>query len=243
MSKLFQFILKKFRIPEIIENQHTIIITQTEILKAQIFNSSIEGCEWLVNKSFSPGVWAADYGLLYTLFRVVTEMKPNNILEFGLGQSSKIIHQYANFFKVKATTCEHDSEWISFFNEGKCGEYPIDITQVELEEIEYKGEKTLSIKNIDKLFEGNQFDLIVVDAPFGSDHYSRSQIITLAEHNLSKRFCIIIDDYERVGEQETVNDVLKLLEDNDVKYCCKQYYSSKSHFLICSQELKFLTSL
>lgn len=243
MRKLFHFILKKFRISELLENQYSIITTQTEILNAHIFNSTIEGCEWLEYKSFSPGRSAADYGLLYTLFRVVSEMKPTNIIEFGLGQSSKIIHQYANYFHAKATTCEHDFEWISFFNEGRDGDYPIDITKVDLEEVEYKGQKTLSIKDVDVLFAGNQYDFLVVDGPFGSKHYSRSQIISLAEHNLSDRFCIVIDDYERIGEQETVNELLRVLKEKGIKFSCRSYKSSKTHFLICSQDLKFLTSL
>ena len=100
----------------IISQQSKMIDMQNEILKSQIFNSTIIDSEWLKYRSFSPGGWAVDYGFLYTLYRVLNDMKPKNILEFGLGQSSKMIHQYANFYQnANAITCEHDSEWINFF--------------------------------------------------------------------------------------------------------------------------------
>lgn len=246
MRRILYFLLRRFRIFDILANQNKIISqypTQLEILNALKFNSTIADSEWLKFKSFSPGGWAADYGLLYTLYRVVGSMKPQSILEFGLGQSSKILHQYANFYNVNAITCEHDENWVSFFLDGNDIKYPINISLQELQEIEYKGYKTLSYKNILNNFSNQKFDLIVVDAPFGSEHYSRSQIIDFAKHSLNKRFCIIIDDYERNGEQETFEELKKTLAENNISYTCTIYKSSKQHCLLCSKDLSFLTSL
>src|SRR5690554_4093444 len=72
---------------------------QSEILIAQKFNNTIVDSKWLQYKSFSPGGWAVDYSFLYTLYRVLNDKKYTKILEFGLGQSSKMIHQYGDFFK------------------------------------------------------------------------------------------------------------------------------------------------
>jgi hypothetical protein len=217
--------------------------TQREILKGLIFNSTIADSEWLRYKNFSPGGAAVDFGFLYTMYRVLNSMKPRSIVEFGLGQSSKMVHQYAHYFHVDAVTYEHDSDWMSFFNEGRDGEYDITVCLTELETIEYKGYETLTYKDIDKKLAGKKFDFVLVDGPFGSPHYSRSQIVGIAKDNLKERFCILIDDTERVGEKEIIQEIVDVLESNHIDYFMRTYISSKNHTLICSADMKFLTSL
>lgn len=218
-------------------------VTQREILNGLIFNSTITDSEWLRYKNFSPGRMAVDYGFLYTLYSVLNSMKPKAIIEFGLGQSSKMVHQYANYFHVNAITYEHDSDWMSFFNEGKDGEYDITACLTELETIEYKGYETLTYKDIDKKLAGKKFDFVVVDGPFGSPHYSRSEIVGIAKDNLKERFCILIDDTGRVGEKEIILEIVDVLESNHIDFYMCTYESLKNHTLICSADMKFLTSL
>ena len=251
LRRIKRFIRKQLGINNLIENQIQIkkeldLLSrkEDELLKALIFNNTIADSKWLAFKSFSPGGWAVDYAFLYTLYRVLNDVHPKSILEFGLGQSSKLIHQYANYYNdVNAITCEHDPEWINFFKNSKDGDYNITIQHVKLEEIYYNGEVTLTIKEIPSLFKDEKFDLIVVDAPFGSPRYSRSQIIELAKNNLSDNFCIIIDDYERVGEQETVKELMTIFNSKEIKYSNTIYSGCKQHFLICDEKLKFLTSM
>ena len=251
LRKIKRFIRKQLGINQIIENQNQIKTTldalsrkEEEILKASIFNNTIVDSAWLKYKSFSPGGWAVDYSFLYTLYRVLNDVLPKSILEFGLGQSSKLIHQYAGFYDdVNALTCEHDIEWINFFKNSLNGEYNISIQEVELEEILYKGVKTLTIKDINSISNGKKYDLIVMDAPFGSSRYSRSQILDLVQNNLSDRFCIIIDDYERLGEQETAKELISVLDGKGIKYTSTIYNGSKQHFLICNEQLKFLITM
>jgi hypothetical protein len=171
-------------------------------------------------------------------------MKPLNILEFGLGQSSKMIHQYAEFYKnVHAVTCEHDQTWMNFFMNHMEGDYKINKKLLELQEIEYNNQKTLSYKDIENEFKDQRFDLIVVDAPYGADRYSRSQIITLLPLCLQNTFCILFDDSNRFGESESVKEILSILKLNNIPICHTNYFGMKEHTLICSENLKFLTSM
>ena len=85
--------------------------TLYEIDKALHFNSAITDSVWLREKGFTPGGCAADYGALLSIFKVLNIMHPEKTLEFGLGQSSKLIHQYAKHFDKFAVTVESDPVW------------------------------------------------------------------------------------------------------------------------------------
>lgn len=243
MKRIYYFLLNKLGVSQILENQSKIIGFNEEILKSQIFNSAICDCEWLRIKNVCPSGWAANYNLLYTIFRILNNARPQSILEFGLGQSSKLIHQYANYYNVSAITGEHDAKWISFFENDKRGDYPINILPLEVEMTNFKGYKTRTYKDITELLKGRKFDFIFVDGPIGSEHYSRSQIIDIAKNNLKDSFCIVIDDYERNGEKETTQELMKSLRENNVDFCTAIYRSTREHILICSKDLHFLTSL
>jgi hypothetical protein len=214
------------------------------ILNAQIFQNAISDCVWLKYKSFSPGGWAMDNAGFYTLFRILNDVKPKNIVEFGLGQSSKMVHQYALFSSgVSALTIEHDDKWIEFLREGSSKDIAIKCEIFETLTIDYKGFKTLTYKNIDRL-NTIATDLYIVDGPFGSYRYSRPQIINIVQKGLKNRFCIFIDDTERQGEKDTVKEICEILQNSSIKYCIREYFGEeKYHTVICSDDLKYLTSL
>lgn len=223
-----------------------ILQIEKEILHAHKFNSTIIDSSWFKYKNVSPGGSAVDYCFFYTLYRVLCSIKPNSILEFGLGQSSKMVHQFANFHDSLAITVEHDSSWATFFNEGKDGNYFINIKFLELETKKYKGVDVLTYKDCYETFKNSTFDLIIVDGPFGFSEntiYSRPQIIELINGCISKDFVIIIDDYDRIGEQNTVREIFNFFDTNHIDYVYKVYSSVKSHILITVPQFHFLTTL
>lgn len=243
---ILNFIRRIFGINALFESQELIINQNKEIIQAFKFNSTIVDSEWFKFKSISPGGAAIDYSFFYTLYRVLSSIKPTNILEFGLGQSSKMVHQYANFYNKKAVTVEHDPEWIDFFNKSKEGDYPVTTLLLDLETIKYNGFSCLSYQNCPEKFEGQKFDLILVDGPFGfapDTHYSRPQIIEISKKCLSSSFIIIIDDYERKGEQATAEEIFRYFDVNHIPYVYAVYGSIKKHILITSPNNRFLTTL
>lgn len=86
---------------------------------------------------------------------------------------------------------------------------------------------------------GQKYELIMVDGPYGSAHYSRSRLIDLVQCNLAKRFCFIMDDFERFGEQDTIEKVKRVLESKNIQYSSTVYNVSKQRCLICSKKLEF----
>lgn len=242
-DKIRDFFLDKSGIRAILESQNLQNRMAQESLAAITFSNAIQNSEWLKYKSFYPGRWAVEYTFLLTLFRIFEHHKFTNLLEFGLGQTSRMLHQYAAFYNVPAITVEHDADWVAFTKKDIHNAYPINVKILPLEMIDYKGFSTRTYQGIKTSFENQKFNFILVDGPFGSEHYSRSQIIQLTENNLAETFCIIIDDCNRIGEQETVAEVEKVLKNNGVKYAINKYYGLSDYVVICSEDLKFLASL
>lgn len=87
-----------------------------ELLFANIFRDSIRSSRWLIDKSFSPYRGAANYSLLYKLYKIYDIYRPENILEFGLGQSTKLTSYYAaSNKKAEALVIDNSDEWIAIY--------------------------------------------------------------------------------------------------------------------------------
>lgn len=54
--------------------------------------------------------------MLYLIYRIIQGIRPQNILEFGLGESSKLTLQYAIAYPaVYLNIIEQDPNWLKFF--------------------------------------------------------------------------------------------------------------------------------
>jgi len=217
--------------------------TNQEILWANIFNNTIDGCPWLHDKRFSPGRWAAGYSYLYILYRVLNILTPQRILEFGLGETTKLIAQYAAAYgSVEHYVVEHDPKWIDLFKAGNNIPQNTEIVQLPLSFKEYKDCASVRVYEsfAERLAKG-RYDLVCIDGPFGGDmkNYSRIDTLSLIPKNISESFVIIMDDYNRIQEQNTVKEILNSLN-NPV---AGVYSGQKDTCLICSADLRFLASL
>jgi len=215
-----------------------------ELLKSQAFCVAVANTNWIKNKVFYPGRWAADYSLLLTLYRALEEIRPANILEFGLGETSKLIHQYADFEKgVNAITIEHDNEWINSFKDRMRIEYKMEIVVCELEEVTVDGFVSKSYKSIREKLGSIKYDLIIIDGPFGSDRFSRPSILYIADKNIADDFCIIFDDMVRKGEQDTFFKLVELFQKNGKNVHVAIHPGVKRHGVICSDKFKFMVTI
>ena len=217
--------------------------TLYEIDKALHFNSAITDSKWLRNKGFTPGGCAADYGALLSIFKVLNIMQPERTLEFGLGQSSKLIHQYAAYFGKSAVTVESDPVWTDFFRRSIDEAYPVNVSFHPAEQVTYKGKKTLAYTNLESITAQGPYDFVFVDGPFGSKHYSRSQILGMLPDGVSDNYCIIIHDMERYGEQQTLEEAVKILTKAGKEPVVRLFHGEKSHAMLCSRSLYFLTTV
>lgn len=215
-----------------------------EILWSQIFNSSISDSVWLLKKSFNPGRWALGYPALYITYRILDNIKPKSILEFGLGESTKLTYQYTRFEKdTYLCVIEQDKNWLDFFSKTFSDIHKY-VTLCPIIQEQINGELSNVYQNLIPSINTKKYDFILIDGPFGSKHFSRFQIIDIITNNLlAEDFVILLDDYDRVGEQETIASVKQLLVQKNISFIEGTYIGLKSTIIICSDTYKFLVSL
>ena len=228
----------------------SLIRIQKENGWANVFHDAIRGSKWLgEDVSFAPGRWAMGYPGLYATFCVLDNMKPESILELGLGQSTKMMASYAqNIGKnVSHSVVEQDSEWIDSFSRNN------DVSKMNIVNLNLKEEKfdleengIASVYTYDGFvdeFSGRQFDFILIDGPWGSDYFSRIDVVKIMPDCLKDDFVIIMDDSERAGEARTVQMICDTLADSNIQYFTGVYEGEKNTTVITSAKYKFLCSM
>ncbi len=230
---------------------------QNDLYYSAIFNQVTMGSEWLKDKSFAPGHMAVDYCYLYTMYRALDFFRPTNILDIGLGQTTRMFAQYEKWMNgrentgnVQLVSVEHDLNWTDFVVRQYNFTHEIHLFKL-LISVPYQLAKDIVEKRANIydglgtwLIQKAPFDFVSVDGPFMNHGYSRPQIIELAKDGMLKdNFVIMVDDMEREGEEKTVELLLAKLKANREKVYVKIYNGAKKHCLITTEKYKFLTSL
>ena len=184
---------------------------------------------------------------MYALYRVLNEAKPKSILELGLGQSTRMIAQYAMHTPgVEHTVVENNPSWIDFFS----ADFPIsEATNVQkLDCVMQPFKEVEKVRVFDRFketFTGKKFNLIFIDAPLGGDLkvYSRVDVLSILPECLEEDFVIMLDDYNRSGERGTVKEMLACLNVHKIPYRTHAYAGEKTVYLICSASLGWFASM
>lgn len=216
-----------------------------EIEWANIYHDSIRGKKPIEELALYVGRWGGNYSFFYILNRVLADKKPTTILEFGLGESSKFISAYLENYLLDSyhTIIEQDENWItSFMGRNKLSGRS-DIKHCPVKQISIKGFQSWFYEGLDEQVAG-KFDLVIVDGPIGSARYSRYNIMSvIMKITPADDFVIIIDDANRQGEKDTLEDVFSLLGVKKIPYFKAYYSGNKTNCIIVSENNKFLASL
>ncbi|MDR3117202.1 MAG: hypothetical protein LBT98_01375 [Puniceicoccales bacterium] len=210
---------------------------------AAMFHDAVVGSEWYRPVALFPGRGAIGYGALYVIYRVLDEIRPHCVLECGSGESTKMFVQYAEFFGADLTVAEHSPFWLKrcLAQTPAAARYCVAVAG---ESISVDGKsKSLSYNREQLIGDGTRrYEFIFVDGPPGSPSFSRPQVLDLVPY-LAERFVIVMDDYERNGERETIAELAKRLRTAGKDFVQTVFHSQKQVVLLCSPDLEFLTSL
>jgi 16S rRNA G966 N2-methylase RsmD len=212
---------------------------------ANVYHDSIRGDDWINKTSLNIGRWAGGYPFFYVLTRILKDTKPKRILELGLGESTKVISKFIENCNQNAThlIIEHDENWKNTFSEKFSLAKQSNIRICPLIDVNVHGYSNKMYENFETVAFGD-FDFIVIDGPFGSNNYSRYEIISkIKEFDSNNDFIILFDDTNRKGELETVQKIEEQLNLLDVPFYSATYEGLKSCTLICSKSFRFLTTL
>ena len=219
----------------------------SELNWAHVFNNTIPNSSWLLNKTFSPGRWAMGYLELYILYRVLDEFKPLSILELGLGQSTRMITQYVmTNSHIIHYVVEHDLQWIDFYKHNNALPHNTQIVHLDRTLSSYKDKNGIrTFEGFSETFKNQSFDLIIVDAPLGSDmkDYSRIDVLSILPKCLNHSFVIMLDDAERSGEINTAREINLTLTNAGISYKSVTYHGEKDMRVWVSDDWGFLCSL
>lgn len=222
--------------------------TTQEAVWGSVFHDTVEGSEWFTDRALSPGRWAVGYPFLYVMYRVLDEAKPTSILEIGLGQSTKVSAQYVKHSEgVDHVVVEHDEDWITSFSANYALPAGTRVLQLDLSAVEM-GERPSSVTryaDFKPALGGSKYDLILIDGPFGdrSAEFSRVDVLDLIPESLAERFVIVLDDYNRPGEQQTAQEITKALSAAGIEHETATYTGEKVLWVATSADLKFFTTL
>jgi len=243
--------LKKY-LKQVEANQH-LIINEIESSKKQtkevewaaIYHDSIRGKKWLEELPLNIGRWAGNYSFFYVLNRILNDYQPKKILELGLGESSKVISAYLDNYLIESThlIIEQDEKWATAFNQKFTLSKNSTIKVLPLEQQEVNSFKVNGYTNFAEEI-SETFDFYLVDGPFGSEHFSRYDIISLVKKFTPiQQFIILFDDTNRKGEFETCKEIKSILEQNKINFYEGYYEGVKGSTIIATERYKYATSL
>ena len=223
---------------EWIENQNS------ELIYAQVWKDTMQGIEWAQDiPSISPGRWAVGYNYLYVMTRVLEELRPHKVLDIGLGISTSFFSTYfrhMNYEDGIHTVIEQDTSWRDFYLQ----KHPISkATHIYTSDLEIKninGKDYYAFGDISNIVAGKKYDVISIDAPWGSDELSRRDILDYIPQCLEEEFVIIMDDTNRRGELTTLKEIENILRMMNVEFAVGTYRGTTECTVITSKKLGFL---
>lgn len=227
------------------QQQNKQINKLNELQWSAVFNQGIQDSSWLKNKSFFPGGWAVGFPFLTLMYRILEIWQPIHILEFGLGESTKMTSQFIKANpETQLTVIEQDENWIGFASKKLQLPSNGNIQHCPLINTIIKNQSVKSYGNFQEKIQGQKFDMILIDGPHGSPNYSRYEIISIIENNqLAETFVILFDDTHRIGEKQTLQDIISCLKQKNIDFAQASYKGEKNMSLICSADVKFFSTM
>jgi hypothetical protein len=159
-----------------------------------------------IDDVFYPVASAANYSLLYLVWRCVRDLPITSVLELGAGQSTLLLDRaraaFASRFAVR--TIEHDAFWAKAVADN-VGHRVVHAALAPL----VVEQRAITYYDLAQVLDDQQlFDLVIVDGPpseSAATRYNRSGCAALLERCLAEDFVVIVDDAERDGEAAAVD--------------------------------------
>jgi predicted O-methyltransferase YrrM len=223
-----QILSRLDKIEKKIEEAHVSAIfanrNANEALFALRLENATKTSSWFKCNDFSGYHAAADFAMLFGLYRVLERFRPKSILELGAGESTRMIAQYTNTFADSTClTIDHNPYWIELIKEN----FPLakdrhTCKTAELVAQTFENQPIKVYKNLDEIAKAHaeSYDLIIVDGGDSSDNFSRLSVLRCLDL-LAPTFTILIDDLDRNGEGHLLQLMNLYFNSRNIQISCK----------------------
>ncbi len=176
------------------------------------------------------GGWAIGPAGLCLIWDAINQTEKPKVLEFGLGESTKLIEK----LETKChTVVEHDRQWADHWTQSFLKE--VDDIKAEIRIVPAVMTSKSSRYEISPDDFQMDYNIFIVDGPFGSSKNSRLNILDFIPNWKSdKEFIIVIDDIHRSGELQLFASVKTLLTQKGIGFRSKKFSDRKQVGIICS---------
>jgi predicted O-methyltransferase YrrM len=159
-----------------------------------------------LNDVYYPTGGSANSSLLYCLLRIVRDTPVSSVLELGCGESTRLLSALRAIKPLEIVSVEHEPFWRDLI--ANQVDHPIELCPLQSRNV--LGRTVEAYTWSKRVLEG-QYDLILVDGPPGTSRHSRRGALEVIEKTLADDFIILVDDAERRGEADTVQEIQRLL--------------------------------
>ena len=145
-----------------------------------------------------------------------------------------------------AETSAKDVDMLLYVHDGHKGFDDSDIALMKREMVPFREAQSVRVfSGFADRFKDQSFDFICIDAPLGADmkEYARVDVLGLMPQILKKSFVLLLDDFERPGEQHTARAMEEALKDHGIPFAKGVYSGLKKTLVLCSLDNRFFTSL
>jgi len=190
--------------------------------------------DWLKNIPLSsPNGGTASFSLLYILLSILRGEEINRIMELGVGKSTVLLTQYAEYFKKELSLIDDDEYWLQQVSKKSSYVLPV---HAKLSPIIVENKRISWYKCLPPL---SNVNLLIIDGPMAYANrikYNRIGALNWIPEILGDEFIILVDDSNRAGERLLVKQILKKLDQNDLAVKRREIIGGNSQTIIATKK-------
>ena len=176
------------------------------------------------------GNWAMGPAGMCIFLDALNQVNEPKVLEMGLGESTKIIQRIGRISAHKVI--DHDTSWVEYWT---AQQKKRNQTTPEIEVYPMLLSRQRSQYDFGSKAIGSEFNIFLIDGPFGARNNSRRNILDIADDwTADKEFVVILDDVHRAGELQTYAALKTKLREKGIEFKSKKLSDLKEVGVICS---------
>lgn len=194
-----------------------------ELAYVDVFQRLCAQHAWLQFPIFPVG-GAANHAFLAILVRALLECGFGRVLEFGAGQTTRILSAWSKVSGAGICTIENDEGWVKECQRGVTSPHH-QIVHAPLRKAD-SGHVWYDFDRIRPHFATSKADLIIVDGPVGAERWSRAGFIERFAELHAEEWVVLWDDLHRPGDLQSFAEFIRVLRRDQIPHdvaCCPAF--------------------